>query len=129
VAVKLIDARTDGHVWASSYDRDLTDVFKVQEEIARHVADSLVSAVGIRPTIGRVARTAQPAAYAAYLAGRYLQYRRTQDALRGAMEQFQHAIARDSTYARPTRASLPCICSGCSTPILASTSTNPKLGP
>jgi serine/threonine protein kinase/tetratricopeptide (TPR) repeat protein len=99
VAVKLIDARTDGHVWASSYDRDLTDVFKVQEEIARHVADSLVSAVGIRPAIGRVARTAQPAAYAAYLAGRYLLYRRTRDALRGAMEQFQHAIARDSAYA------------------------------
>jgi serine/threonine protein kinase len=99
VAVKLIDARTDGHVWASSYDRDLTDVFKVQEEIARHVADSLVSAVGIRPTIGRVARTAQPAAYAAYLAGRYLLYRRTRDALRGAMDQFQHAIARDSAYA------------------------------
>ena len=99
VAVDLIDATTDAHVWASSYDRDLTDVFKVQEEIARHVADSLVSAVGIRPTIGRVARTAQPAAYAAYLAGRYLLYRRTRDALRGAMEQFQHAIARDSTYA------------------------------
>ena len=58
VAVDLIDATTDAHVWASSYDRDLTDVFKVQEEIARHVADSLVSAVGIRPTIGRVARTA-----------------------------------------------------------------------
>jgi TolB-like protein len=99
VAVDLIDATTDAHVWASRYDRDLTDVFKVQEEIARHVADSLVSAVGIRPTIGRVARTAQPAAYAAYLAGRYLLYRRTRDALRGAMEQFQHAIARDSTYA------------------------------
>ena len=99
VAVNLIDARTDAHVWASRYDRDLTDVFKVQEEIARHVADSLVSAVGIRPTIGRVPRTEQPAAYAAYLAGRYLLYRRTRDALRGAMEQFQHAIALDSTYA------------------------------
>ena len=99
VAVDLIDATTDAHVWASSYDRDLTDVFEVQEEIARHVADSLVSTVGMRPTIGRVARTEQPAAYAAYLAGRYLLYRRTRDALRGAMEQFQHAIALDSTYA------------------------------
>src|SRR5262249_17668025 len=39
VAVDLIDATTDAHVWASSYDRDLTGVFAVQEEIAGHVAD------------------------------------------------------------------------------------------
>ena len=99
VAVDLIDARTDAHVWASSYDRDLTDVFAVQEEIARHVADSLVSTVGVRPPIGRVARTEQPGAYEAYLSGRSLMYRRTRDGLRGALAQFQRAIAEDSTYA------------------------------
>src|SRR5439155_23882162 len=38
VAVDLIDATTDAHVWTSSYDRDLTGVFAVQEEVARHVA-------------------------------------------------------------------------------------------
>jgi len=48
VAAALIDATTDAHVWASSYDRDLTDVFAVQEEIARQVADSLVSTLGVR---------------------------------------------------------------------------------
>jgi TolB-like protein/Tfp pilus assembly protein PilF len=99
VAVDLIDATTDAHVWASSYDRDLRDVFAVQEEIARHVADSLVSAVGVRPTLGRVPRTEHPGAYEAYLSGRYLLYRRTREGLRGAREQFQQAIARDSAYA------------------------------
>jgi TolB-like protein len=99
VAADLIDATTDAHVWATSYDRDLADVFAVQEEIARHVADSLVSAVGIRPTIGRVSRTEHPGAYEAYLAGRYLMYRRTREGLRGALAQFQRAIAEDSTYA------------------------------
>jgi TolB-like protein/tetratricopeptide (TPR) repeat protein len=99
VAVDLIDATTDAHVWASSYDRDLTDVFAVQEEIARHVADSLVSTVGVRPTVGRVSRTEHPGAYEAYLAGRYLLYRRTREGLRGALAQFQQAIAQDSTYA------------------------------
>jgi serine/threonine-protein kinase len=99
VAVDLIDATTDAHIWASSYDRDLTGVFAVQEEIARQVADSLVSTVGVRPTIGRVARTEHPGAYEAYLAGRYLMYRRTREALRGALEQFQRAIAEDSAYA------------------------------
>jgi TolB-like protein len=99
VAVHLIDATSGAPVWASSYDRDLTDVFAVQEEVARQVADSLVSTVGVRPAVGRVSRTEQPGAYAAYLGGRYLMYRRTRDGLRGALEQFQQAIAEDSAYA------------------------------
>jgi serine/threonine-protein kinase len=99
VGVDLIDATTDAHVWASRYDRDLTDMFAVQEEIARHVADSLVSSVGVRPAVGGVSRTEHPGAYAAYLAGRYLMYRRTRDGLLGALGQFQQAIAQDSAYA------------------------------
>jgi len=59
----------------------------------------LVSTVGVRPTVGHVARTEHPEAYAAYLAGRYLMYRRTREGLRGALEQFQRAIALDSAYA------------------------------
>ena len=99
VAVDLIDATTDTHVWASDYDRDLTDMFAVQEEIARHVADSLGSLMGVRPSLGSVARTAQPEAYAAYQTGRYQLYRRTPEGLRGALQQFQQAITADSGYA------------------------------
>jgi TolB-like protein/Tfp pilus assembly protein PilF len=99
VAVDLIDATTDAHVWASRYDRDLTDLFAVQDEIARHVADSLVSAVGIRPALSRLSRTEHPAAYEAYLIGRSLMYRRTREGLNGAREQFERAIAQDSAYA------------------------------
>jgi len=100
VAVDLIDAATDAHIWASSFDRDLTDVFAVQEEIARHVADSLVSMVGGgQPPLGHIARTEHSGAYAAYIAGRYLMHRRTWEALRAAEERFQQAIAQDSTYA------------------------------
>ena len=103
VTVDLIDARTDAHVWSSRYDRDLTDVFAVQEEIARNVADSLVSAVGVR-IVGR-ARSHDPAAYAAYLEGRTQLYRRTREGLRSAVTLFQQAIAQDSTFA-PAYASL-----------------------
>jgi TolB-like protein len=99
VAVDLIDATTDAHVWASTYQRDLADVFAVQEEIARNVADSLVSTVGVRQTVARVARTEHPGAYEAYLTGRSLMYRRTREGIRGAVEQFQQAIAEDSAYA------------------------------
>src|SRR6267378_41792 len=99
VAVDLIDATTDAHVWASAYNRDLTDLFAVQEEIARQVADSLGSTVGVRATVGRVSRTESPGAYEAYLTGRSLLYRRTREGLRRAREQFQRAIAQDSAYA------------------------------
>ncbi len=99
VTVNLIDATTDTHVWESDYDRDLTDMFAVQEEIARHVADSLGSVIGLHPSLGRVAHTDQPAAYAAYQTGRFLLYRRTREGLRGALQQFQLAIAADSGYA------------------------------
>jgi TolB-like protein/tetratricopeptide (TPR) repeat protein len=99
ISVDLIDARTDAHVWASRYDRDLTDVFAVQEEIARQVADSLVRTVGAGTALGHVSRPSKPGAYESYLAGRALFYRRTQEALVGALERFQEAIARDSSYA------------------------------
>ena len=104
VTVDLIDARTDAHVWSSRYDRDLTDLFAVQEEIARNVADSLVSAVSGQMLSSRI-RSYDPAAYAAYLEGRTLLYRRTREGLRGAVALFQQAIAQDSTFA-PAYASL-----------------------
>ena len=99
VKVDLIDATTDAHVWTSTYDRDLTDVFAVQEEIARYVADSLIRVVGARRNVGRVARTENRGAYEAYLTGRSLLYRRSRDGIRGALDQFQRAIAEDSAYA------------------------------
>ena len=99
VAVDLIDARSDAHIWTNTYESDSTDVFGVQEEIARHVADSLVSKVGGRSTVRRLARPENSAAYEAYLSGRSLMYRRTREGVRGALERFQQAIALDSTYA------------------------------
>ncbi len=99
VAVDLIDATTDAHVWASSYDRDLTGVFAVEEEIARQVADSLRKTMGEPTIVRRVPRAEQAGAYEAYIVGRSMLYRRTAEGLRGALEQFRQAIAQDSLYA------------------------------
>jgi TolB-like protein len=41
VNVQLVDARTDRHLWAQTYDRDLADVFAIQSEIAKMIADQL----------------------------------------------------------------------------------------
>lgn len=99
VTVQLIEAKTDAHLWADSYDRDLTDVFSVQEEIARQVSARLVSSFrGLRPS-GVASRTEQTAAYDAYLKGTYWRQRRTEDGLRRAIEAFEEAIKLDSAYA------------------------------
>ena len=108
VAVNLIEATTDANTWSSTYDRDLADVFAVQEEIARQVVDSLVRTVGMRPSLSQVARTEHPRAYEAYQVGRYLMQRRTGPGLRGAMEKFEEAIGHDSAYA-PPRAGLAAV--------------------
>jgi TolB-like protein len=99
VNAQLIAAKTDAHLWARTYERDLKDVFRVQEEIAADVSRALLASVqGLRP-LGAGSRTAQPAAYDAYLRGTYWRQMRTRDGLLRAMQAFQEALAADSAYA------------------------------
>jgi TolB-like protein/Flp pilus assembly protein TadD len=71
VNVQLIDARTDDHVWAESYDREVTDAFDVQSDIAQTIATALATSLSDdeRGAIAR-APTADPEAYRLYLQGR-----------------------------------------------------------
>jgi TolB-like protein/DNA-binding SARP family transcriptional activator len=99
VSAQLVSAADNRVLWSESYDRKLEDVFAVQEEIARAIVRALAPTFGDR--IGRVA--ARPvrdsATYELYLKGRYLWGRRTPDDLLRAVEYYEQAIARDSTYA------------------------------
>jgi len=99
VNAQLIVAKTDAHLWARTYERDLKDVFRVQEEIAGDVSRALLASVqGLRP-LSPGSRTEQPAAYDAYLRGTYWRQQRTRDGLLRAMQAFQEALAVDSLYA------------------------------
>jgi len=99
VNAQLIAAKTDAHLWARTYERDLKDVFRVQEEIAGDVSRALLASVqGLRP-LSPGSRTEQPAAYDAYLRGTYWRQQRTRDGLLRAMQAFQEALAVDSLYA------------------------------
>jgi eukaryotic-like serine/threonine-protein kinase len=100
ISAQLINAQTDAHVWADTYDRNLTDVFLVETDIAKTIADSLKAkltpseqkAIASRPT-------ANPEAYELYLKGRFFWNKRTGADLRKAIAYFNHAIAKDSNYA------------------------------
>ena len=99
VNAQLIAAKTDAHLWARTYERDLKDVFRVQEEIAADVSRALLASVqGLRP-VGAGSRTTQPAAYDAYLRATYWRQLRTRDGLLRATQAFEEALAIDSAYA------------------------------
>jgi TolB-like protein/tetratricopeptide (TPR) repeat protein len=100
VAVQLIDAQTEGHVWSDSFDRELQDIFAVQTEIARQVAGSLALKLtdrGRDMIDGR--RTARAEAYDFYLKGLYHFNQRTKDAVEKAVRFFELATEEDPNYA------------------------------
>ncbi|MDH5759971.1 MAG: hypothetical protein OEZ65_10310 [Gemmatimonadota bacterium] len=100
VTTQLIDAESGYHLWSEQYDRDMRDVFAVQEEIARAVATALNSElVRQLPDALVPATTTNPAAYHLYLRGRYEWRKRTEEGMKAALEAFQEAVLLDPTYA------------------------------
>src|SRR5436190_2251467 len=102
INVQLINAQTDSHLWAETYDRTLTDVFAVESEVAQRVADSLrATLTGIEKATLANKPTANPAAYDAYLRGLAVvaSNRETATAFTGAADFFDEAIRLDPKFA------------------------------
>jgi len=96
ITAQLIDARSDRHLWAKTFDRELDDVFAVQAEIARQVAGALE--VELRAAEGAALSTrpvVRPDSYVAYLKGRTLMHQQNDPSYRAAKEQFDLAISLD----------------------------------
>ena len=103
VTGQLIDARTDEHVWAKSYDRDLTDIFAIQTALVQEIAGALSAAI-LPATQRLLARrpTENPIAYDDFLKGRDSRNRsRTASpaALREQTALFQSAVRQDPAFA------------------------------
>jgi TolB-like protein/Flp pilus assembly protein TadD len=100
VNVQLINALTDAHLWADTYDRKLTDIFAVESDIAKTIADTLQAKLtGSEKTAILKKPTENPEAHELYLKGRYFWNRRTGQNLKKAADYFQQAIGKDSKYA------------------------------
>ena len=100
VNVQLIHAPTDTHLWADTYDRKLTDVFAVESEIAKTVAERLQAKLtGSAEHVLASRPTENPEAHQLYLKGRYFWNKRTTDNLKKAIDFFEQAIAKDPAYA------------------------------
>src|SRR5207244_508875 len=100
VNVQLINALTDAHLWADTYDRKLTDIFAVESEIAKTIAETLQARLtGSEKSSIAKTPTVNPDAYELYLKGRFFWNKRTGDDLRKSIEYLKQAIAKDPNYA------------------------------
>lgn len=100
ITVQLLDAMEDRHLWAQSYDRELDDVFAVQSEIARSVAEALrVKLLGNEASQIQKKPTDSTDAYLLYLKGRQHWNKRSEDSVGKAIEYFNVAIMHDPNFA------------------------------
>ena len=100
VNVQLLKAADDSHLWADTYDRKLTDIFAVESEIAKRIADTLQAKLSSDAKHVLASQpTENPEAHELYLKGRYFWNRRTGENLQKAADYFQQAIEKDPSYA------------------------------
>jgi serine/threonine-protein kinase len=100
IVAELIDAETDAHLWVETYDRQLTDIFEIQSDVALRIAE------GLKAELSPVerARIGSPAvvgveAYQLLLRGRRSAMKYTEAGLREALEYFERALALEPSYA------------------------------
>jgi TolB-like protein len=96
ITAQLIEAGDDAHLWSERYDRDLDDIFQVQEEIAQAITVALEDILGTRQ-VAVEAPTRDMEAYQRYLQGRSRFYQRSE--LDQAIEDFRFAVNRDPDFA------------------------------
>lgn len=100
VNVQLINAMTDAHLWADTYDRKLTDIFAVESDIAKTIAETLQAKLtGSEMQMMEAHPTSDMTAYELYHKGRSLWGKRTGDNIPKAIAFFEQAIAQDPNYA------------------------------
>ena len=102
VNVQLINAQTDSHLWAETYDRKLTDIFAIESEIAKGIAESLQTKLtGLEKQALAAKPTNNPAAYDAYLRGRAFADASSWIAsnVEGSIQSYQQAVALDPGFA------------------------------
>jgi len=98
VTAQLIKAADGFHLWSERYDREMTDVFAIQDEISQAIAEKLrIQLAGDRPLVKR--HTENVEAYSLYLKGRHQFYKATEESTAKCKEYYEQAIAADPNYA------------------------------
>jgi len=100
ITAQLIDVDSGYHLWSETYDRDFTDIFRIQDEIAASIIGSLKEhLLGVDDVAVVSERSANVDAYSAYLIGRERMALRTREDIVAGREQFEVALAIDPDFA------------------------------
>jgi serine/threonine protein kinase/tetratricopeptide (TPR) repeat protein len=100
ITAQLIEGKSDRHLWAKSYERNLQDVLTLQDELARDIADEVQAKLTPNETTRLSnAPIVNPQAHEDYLKGRFFWNLRTEEDLGKARNYFEQAIQKDPTYA------------------------------
>jgi len=98
ITAQLIEARNDVHLWSETYERQLDDIFAIQDEIAREVVEALhIQLLGDAP----VAASTNTEAYNLYLRGKHFAAQRGREAWESSVKAYQGSIAFDANFAAP----------------------------
>jgi len=108
ITVQLIRASSDQHLWANSYERDVSDILALQTEIAASVARELRVELAIQVPAPTSPRPLNQEAYGEYLRGRYAWNLRREPALLEAIQHFESAIRIDPGFAQAYSALADC---------------------
>jgi len=100
ISAELIDALNNSHIWGQQYSRNATDIFALQDDIAKEMTTALRTRLtGEDEKRLTKSYTANPEAYRLYLQGRFWQTKKSEEGYRRSIEYFQQAIAKDPNYA------------------------------
>ena len=100
ITAQLIDASNGFHLWSETYDRELVNIFAVQDEISAAIVNALKEHLGLQvAAVPRVIAAANTEAHDAYLRGRHLVVQRGRAGVEGAVGEFEQAITLDPEYA------------------------------
>ncbi len=108
ITAQLIRATSDQHLWANSYERDVSDILALQTEIAAAVARELRVELALQMPMPPSQKPLNQAAYAEYLRGRYAWNLRREPALLEAIQHFEEAIRIDPSFAQAYSALADC---------------------
>jgi len=97
ITAQLIDARSDQHLWADSYEGDLRDVLSLQDEVAQRITTQV--GMKVEASAPQAARKVDSAAYEAYLKGNFYWNQSNCDGSRKGLPYYQEAVAKDPTFA------------------------------
>jgi len=109
ITAQLINVENGYHLWSETYDRQLEDVFAIQDEISRAIVEALKLRLGADSS-QLVVPTKNLEAYNLYLKGRFFFFRFTETGLRKSLELFQHVLLQEPGYARAYSGIADCWC-------------------